>query len=169
MVNGTAIAGNGKHTGTRSAPRRGGEFDGGTSITMWTEFREFLIKTNALALAIAFILGVAFAAVVSSLVKDIIMPPIGMALGRVDFANLYINLSGGTYASLADAQKAGAATINYGVFINTVIAFIIVAFIVFLIARALIKPTPEKDCPYCALTIPKAATRCPQCTSQLTT
>jgi len=137
---------------------------------MWTEFREFLVKTNVLALAIAFILGVAFAAVVSSLVKDMIMPPVGMALGRVDFANLYINLSGGTYASLADAQKAGAATINYGVFINTVIAFIIVAFIVFLLAKALIKPAPpERECPYCAMTIPKAATRCPQCTSQLAT
>src|SRR5713226_6855773 len=135
---------------------------------MWTEFRAFLIKTNVLVLAIAFVLGVAFAAVVTSLVKDIIMPPVGMALGKVDFANLYLNLSGGTYASLADAQKAGAATINYGVFINTVIAFIIVAFVVFLIARALVKPgPPEKDCPYCGMTIAKMATRCPHCTSQL--
>jgi len=136
---------------------------------MWTEFREFLVKTNVLVLAIAFILGVAFAAVVGSLVKDIIMPPVGMLLGKVDFSNLYINLSGGSYASLADAQKAGAATINYGIFINTVIAFIIVAFVVFLLAKALVKPAPpERECPYCALTIPKAATRCPQCTSQLT-
>ena len=141
----------------------------GRSTTMWTEFREFLIKTNVLVLAIAFILGVAFAAVVSSLVKDVIMPPVGMLLGKVDFSNLYINLSGGSYASLADAQKAGAATINYGVFINTVIAFIIVAFVVFLLAKALIKPAPpERECPFCSLTIPKAATRCPECTSQLT-
>ena len=135
---------------------------------MWTEFRAFLVKTNVLTLAIAFILGIAFAAVVGSLVKDVIMPPVGMLLGKVDFSNLYINLSGGTYPSLAEAQKAGAATINYGIFINTVIAFIIVAFVVFMIAKALIKPTPpERECPYCAMTIPKAATRCPQCTSQL--
>ncbi len=135
---------------------------------MWSEFRTFLVKTNVLTLAIAFILGIAFAAVVGSLVKDVIMPPVGMLLGRVDFSNLYINLSGGTYQSLAEAQKAGAATINYGIFINTVIAFIIVAFVVFLIAKALIKPAPpERECPYCAMTIPKAATRCPQCTSQL--
>lgn len=134
---------------------------------MWTEFRAFLIKTNVLALALAFIIGVAFAAVVASLVKDIIMPPIGMLLGKVDFSNLYINLSGGSYASLAEAQKAGAATINYGIFITTVIGFIIVAFVVFLIAKALIKPVPAKDCPYCATTIAVAATRCPNCTSQL--
>jgi large conductance mechanosensitive channel len=140
--------------------------------TVWTEFRAFLIKSNVLALAIAFVLGVAFAAVVSSLVKDIIMPPIGMLLGKVDFSNLYVNVSGGSYASLADAQKAGAATINYGIFINTVIAFGIVAFVVFLIAKALIKPDPpappEKACPYCGMTILAAATRCPHCTSQLT-
>jgi large conductance mechanosensitive channel len=135
---------------------------------MWTEFRAFLVKTNVLVLAIAFILGVAFAAVVSSLVKDIIMPPVGMVLGKVDFSNLYLNLSGGSYASLADAQKAGAATINYGVFINTLIAFAIVAFVVFLIAKALIKPGPaEKVCPFCGMTIFEAATRCPHCTSQL--
>ena len=134
---------------------------------MWTEFRAFLIKSNVLALALAFIIGVAFAAVVASLVKDIIMPPIGMLLGKVDFQNLYINLSGGSYASLADAQKAGAATINYGIFITTVIGFIIVAFVVFLIAKAMIKPVPEKACPYCGMTIAVGATRCPHCTSQL--
>ena len=134
---------------------------------MWTEFKAFLIKANVLALALAFIIGVAFAAVVASLVKDIIMPPIGMLFGKVDFQNLYINLSGGTYASLADAQKAGAATINYGIFITTVIGFIIVAFVVFLIAKAMIKPVPERGCPYCGMTIPASATRCPHCTSQL--
>jgi large conductance mechanosensitive channel len=137
---------------------------------MWTEFRAFLVKTNVLALAIAFILGVAFAAVVSSLVKDIIMPPIGMLLGKVDFSNLYIDLSGGRYASLAEAQKAGAATINYGIFINAVIAFVIVAFVVFLIAKAMIGPGPaEKVCRYCGMTIFETATRCPHCTSQLAT
>ena len=135
---------------------------------MWTEFRTFLVKTNVLTLAIAFILGVAFAAVVGSLVKDVIMPPVGMLLGKVDFSNLYLNLSGGTYPSLAEAQKAGAATINYGIFINTVIAFIIVAFVVFMIAKAMIKPGPaEKVCPYCGMTIFASATRCPNCTSQL--
>jgi large conductance mechanosensitive channel len=133
-----------------------------------TEFRSFLVKTNVLALAIAFILGVAFAAVVMSLVNDILMPPVGMLLGKVDFSNLYINLSGGSYASLTDAQQAGAATINYGVFINTVIAFIVVAFVVFWIAKALVKPGPaERACPYCAMTILASATRCPHCTSVL--
>jgi len=135
---------------------------------MWTEFRTFLVKTNVLTLAIAFILGVAFAAVVGSLVKDVIMPPVGMLLGKVDFSNLYLNLSGGTYPSLAEAQKAGAATINYGLFINTVIAFIIVAFVVFMIAKAMIKPGPaEKACQYCGTSIFASATRCPHCTSQL--
>src|SRR5712692_7037649 len=102
---------------------------------MWTEFRSFLVKSNALALAIAFVIGVALAAVVASLVKDIIMPPVGLLLGRVDFLNLYLNLSGGSYATLADAQKAGAVTINYGNFITTVIGFIVVTFVAFLIAR----------------------------------
>ena len=126
------------------------------------------MKQNVIALAIAFILGVAFAAVVDSLVKDIIMPPVGMLLGRVDFANLYINLSGGSYASLADAQKAGAATINYGIFLSTVIAFVIVALVVFFIAKALIKPGPaERACPYCKLAVSEGATRCPHCTSML--
>ena len=135
---------------------------------MWSEFRVFLVKTNVLTLAIAFILGIAFAAVVGSLVKDIIMPPVGMLLGKVDFSNLYINLTSATYPSLAEAQKAGAATINYGIFINTVIGFVIVAFVVFLIAKAMIKPgPPEKACPFCGMSIIAAATRCPHCTSQL--
>ena len=135
---------------------------------MWSEFRVFLVKTNVLTLAIAFILGVAFAAVVGSLVKDIIMPPVGMLLGKVDFSNLYINLTSASYPSLAEAQKAGAATINYGIFINTVIGFVIVAFVVFLIAKAMIKPGPaEKACPFCGMSIIAADTRCPHCTSQL--
>ena len=142
---------------------------------MLTEFRAFLIKTNVLVLAIAFILGVAFAAVVSSLVKDVIMPPVGMLLGKVDFSNLYINLSGGSYASLADAQKAGAATINYGIFINTIVDFVIVAFVIFLLIRQInrMRRQPEatsttKSCPYCVSTIPLKAVRCPNCTSELT-
>jgi len=135
---------------------------------MWSEFRAFLVKTNVLVLAIAFILGIAFAAVVASLVKDIVMPPVGMLLGKVDFSNLYINLSGGSYPSLAEAQKAGAATINYGIFINTLIGFVVVAFVVFLITKAMIKPGPAtKACPYCGMDILGTATRCPHCTSQL--
>ena len=135
---------------------------------MWSEFKAFLLKTNALALAIAFILGLALAAVVNSLVADIIMPPVGLALGGVDFQNLFIDLSGKHYATLAAAKEAGAATINYGVFLMTVITFIIVAFVVFLIARSLIKePAATKDCPRCAMPIPLAASRCPMCTSEL--
>ena len=136
---------------------------------MWTEFKAFLLKTNALALAIAFILGVALAAVVNSLVTDIIMPPIGLLLGGVDFANMFIDLSGKGYKTLAEAKDAGAATVNYGLFINSVVTFIVMAFVVFLIARALIKEpaATTKDCPRCAMPIPLAATRCPMCTSEL--
>lgn len=136
---------------------------------MWTEFKGFLLKTNALALALAFILGVALAAVVNSLVADIIMPPVGLLLGGVDFQNLFIDLSGKHYATLAAAKEAGAPTINYGVFLMTVITFIIVAFVVFLIARSLIKEpaAATKDCPRCAMPIPLSATRCPMCTSEL--
>ena len=136
---------------------------------MGSEFKDFLLKANVLALALAFIIGVALAAVVNSLVKDIIMPPVGKLLGGVDFNNLYINLSGGSYPSLKAAQDAGAATINYGVFINTVITFIIVAFVVFLIARAFVpKAPPTKFCQFCGEEINAMATRCRYCTSQLT-
>ncbi|MDP9274481.1 MAG: large conductance mechanosensitive channel protein MscL, partial [Chloroflexota bacterium] len=110
---------------------------------MLSEFKQFLLKANVLALALAFILGVALAAVVNSLVKDILLPPVGLLFGGVDFNNLFIDLSGKHPASLKAAQDAGLATINYGVFINTVITFIIVAFVVFLIARSMIpKPAP---------------------------
>src|SRR5688572_24427259 len=136
---------------------------------MAAEFKEFLLKANVLALALAFIVGVALAAVVNSLVKDIIMPPVGMLLGGVDFNNLFINLSSGSYPTLKAAQDAGAATINYGVFINTVITFIIVAFVVFLIARAAVpKAAPMKFCQFCGEEILETATRCRYCTSQLT-
>jgi large conductance mechanosensitive channel len=136
---------------------------------MWAEFRTLLVKTNALALALAVILGLALAAVVTSLVGDIIMPPIGLALGKVDFQNMYLNLSGGTYPSLRAAKDAGAATINYGVFINQVITFVVVALVVFLIGRRFIPNVPTKVCPRCAASdLPLAATRCPHCTSDLT-
>ncbi|HET7699610.1 MAG TPA: large conductance mechanosensitive channel protein MscL [Candidatus Limnocylindria bacterium] len=137
---------------------------------MWAEFKAFLLKANVLALALAFIVGVALAAVVTSLVQDIIMPPVGLALGGVDMQNLFIDLSGKGYPSLAAAKEAGAPTINYGVFINTVITFVIVAFVVFLIARTFAKepaPAPTKACPRCTSAIPVPATRCPFCTSEV--
>ncbi|NPV85293.1 MAG: large conductance mechanosensitive channel protein MscL [Anaerolineae bacterium] len=144
---------------------------------MIKEFKDFALRGNLIDLAVAFILGAAFGKIVTSLVNDILMPPIGLLLGRVDFSNLFINLSGTPYRSLADAQAAGAPTINYGLFINTVIDFIIVAFVMFLIVRAVNRMTQKvaetpaepttKDCPYCFSAIPLKATRCPNCTSQL--
>jgi large conductance mechanosensitive channel len=142
---------------------------------MIKEFKAFVMRGNVIDLAVAFIMGGAFAAIISSLVKDIIMPLVGVALGGVDFSNLFITLKGGPFASLADAQKAGAATINYGVFINTIITFLIVAFAMFMLIKAMNatrKPAPAaapttKDCPYCLSTVPLKATRCPNCTSAL--
>ena len=142
---------------------------------MWKEFKKFIARGNVVDLAVAVIIGAAFGAIVNSFVNDILMPPIGLLLGRVDFTNLFITLSGGTYATLQEAQAAGAATINYGVFINTVIDFLIIAFVVFLLVRQinrLKKPEPAaalttKDCPYCLSVIPAKAPRCPHCTSEL--
>ena len=135
---------------------------------MWTEFKDFLIKTNVLSLALAFIIGVALASVITSLVNDIIMPPVGLALGGVDFQNMFIDLSGKHPATLKAAKDAGAPVIAYGNFINTVIVFIIVAFVVFLIAKSLVKaPVATKSCPQCAMDIPIPAKRCPYCTTDL--
>ncbi len=144
---------------------------------MLKEFKEFAVKGNMIDLAIGIIIGSAFGAIVTSLVKDVIMPPIGLLLGKVDFANLYIDLSGQGFPSLEAAKAAGAATLNYGLFINTLINFIIVAFVIFLLVRAInkmkrpveVKPaTPTtKECPYCISAIPLKATRCPNCTSEL--
>jgi len=142
---------------------------------MLKEFKEFAMRGNVVDMAVGIIIGGAFGKIISSLVSDIIMPPIGVLLGNVDFGNLFINLSGQTYASLADAKKAGAATINYGLFVNTVIDFVIVAFAIFLLIRQLNrflpKPAPApvntKECPFCATTIALKATRCPSCTSEL--
>lgn len=142
---------------------------------MWKEFKAFILRGNVLDLAVAVMIGLAFGAVVTSLVKDIIMPPIGLLLGKIDFSSLYINLSGKAYTSLAEAQKAGAATINYGVFINTIINFLIVGLVLFLVikaANATKKPAPAavsstKDCPFCCTAIPLKAKRCPNCTSEL--
>lgn len=142
---------------------------------MWKEFREFAVKGNAIDLAIGVILGVAFGAIVNSLVNDILMPPIGLLLGGVDFSNLFITLGGGTYPTLQAAKDAGAATINYGVFLNNVINFLIIAFTLFLVVKALNRmkreapapaPAPtERECPQCATMIPIRAKRCPHCTS----
>ncbi len=149
---------------------------------MLREFKEFAMRGNVIDMAVGIIIGGAFNQIVNSLVNDVLMPPIGLLMGRVDFSNLYINLSGGTYESLAKAKEAGAATLNYGLFINAVINFLIVAFAVFMLvkgintARRLAEkqkeeeqaPTPStKECPYCFTTIPIKAKRCPHCTSQL--
>jgi large conductance mechanosensitive channel len=148
---------------------------------MLKEFKEFVLRGNVLDMAVGIIIGAAFGTIVASLVKDIIMPPIGLLLGGVDFTNLFILLRAGSpaapYASLADAQAAGAVTINYGVFINAVVSFLIVAFVVFLLIRSINRlrreeeaPPAEpttKECPYCLSTIPIKATRCAHCTSEL--
>ena len=134
------------------------------------------MRGNVMDLAVAVIIGAAFGKIISSLVNDVIMPPIGLLLGKVDFSNLYINMSGTQYASLAEAQAAGAPTLNYGIFLNNVVDFLIVALVIFLIIRAINK-IPKKaekpaevttrDCPYCMTSISKKATRCPHCTSEV--
>ncbi len=140
---------------------------------MLKEFKEFAMRGNVLDLAVGVIIGAAFGKIVSSFVEDIIMPPIGKLLGHGNFTDFYINLSGGTYKSLADAKTNGAATINYGLFLNTVINFLIIAFAVFLVVHQVNRWTKKpaaptaKDCPQCAMTIPIAAKRCGHCTSQL--
>jgi large conductance mechanosensitive channel len=141
---------------------------------MLREFKAFIARGNVMDLAIAVVIGAAFGRVVSSLVGDVIMPPIGLMLAGIDFTNLFVPLRGGSYPSLAAAKAAGAPTINYGIFINTVIDFVLVAFVMFLIVRTVNRlreapePTPTtKPCPYCYSVIPLKATRCPQCTSDL--
>jgi large conductance mechanosensitive channel len=153
---------------------------------MLAEFRKFALRGNLIDLAVGIIIGTAFTAVVSSLVNDVLMPPLGLALGGVNFANFFALLKAGDpagpYATLADAQTAGAVTINYGVFVNVIIIFLIVAFATFLLVRSINRlqermSKPEaaapaepttKDCPYCLSTIPLKATRCAYCTAELT-
>jgi large conductance mechanosensitive channel len=147
---------------------------------MWNDFKAFIMRGNVMDLAVAVVIGGAFGTIVKSLVDDIIMPPIGLLLGRIDFSNLFLLLHDGTkspppYATPAEAKAAGAVTLNYGAFINNVIAFLIVAASVFIIVRLMsrmyAKPVPttptSKPCPRCTLAIPLTATRCPNCTSEL--
>lgn len=142
---------------------------------MLKEFKEFAMRGNVMDMAVGIIIGAAFGKIVTSFVNDIIMPPIGLALGKVDFARLYLNLSGQSFPSLAAAREAGAPTINYGVFLNSVIDFVIVAFVLFLVIRQMNRlraPAPAaapttKDCPHCLSSVPLKATRCMHCTSEL--
>ena len=141
---------------------------------MWQEFKAFAMRGNVVDLAVGLIIGAAFGRIVSSLVNDLLMPPIGLVLGRVDFSNLFLNLSSQHYATLAEAKAAGGPTLNYGMFLNTVIDFLIVALAIFLLVRFINRlyqqppaPPTTKTCPYCISTIPLPATRCPHCTSEL--
>jgi large conductance mechanosensitive channel len=150
---------------------------------MWKEFKEFALRGNVLDMAVGIIIGAAFGTIVSSFVKDVIMPPIGLLLGKVDFSNLFLVMKPGSvqgpYASLKAAQDAGAVTMNFGLFVNTIINFAIVAFAIFLVVRAMNRltrkeagsapaPAPTtKECPFCSTSIPIKALRCPNCTSEL--
>lgn len=144
---------------------------------MFKEFKEFIERGSVLDMAVGIIIGAAFGKIVTSVVNDVIMPPVGLLLGRLDFGNLYVNLSKGSFTSLAAAKAAGAATLNYGLFVNTVIDFLIVAFVCFLIIRqanrlkrnaAIATVAPAmKECPFCFTSISARATRCPHCTSEI--
>lgn len=141
---------------------------------MLREFRAFAMRGNLLDLAIGIVLGTAFGRIISSFVADVLMPPVGLLLGGLDFANLFLTLRGGPFPTVAAAKAAGAPTINYGIFLNTVIDFVIVAFVMFLVVRQVnrLQRQPEvtpttKPCPFCLSTIPLRAVRCPNCTSDL--
>ncbi len=144
---------------------------------MLKEFKKFAMRGNVVDMAIGVIIGGAFGKIITSLINDVIMPPIGLLLGQVNFTDLFLDLSGKGYPSLAAAQEAGAATINYGLFLNTILDFVVVALVVFLLVRQINRmqkqektppaaPTTKK-CPYCCTEIPIEATRCPHCTSEL--
>src|SRR5277367_1009070 len=142
---------------------------------MLKEFKQFVMRGNVLDMAVGIIIGAAFGRIITSLVSDVLMPPIGLILGKVDFSSLFLNISGTSYPTLAAAKAAGAATINYGVFLNTVLDFVIVALVIFMLVRQInrwSKPAPAaapttRECPYCVSTIPLKATRCPNCTSEV--
>ena len=147
---------------------------------MFKEFKEFIMRGNVVDMAVGIVIGAAFGAIVKSLVSDLLMPPIGLLLGKADFSNLFVVLkegqTAGPYASLADAQKVGAVTVNYGLFVNSLISFLIVAFAVFMVIRAINRMRRQeeapaepvtKDCPFCLSAISVNAVRCPHCTSSL--
>jgi large conductance mechanosensitive channel len=141
---------------------------------MVKEFKEFAMRGNVIDMAVGVIIGAAFGKIIGSLVEDVVMPPIGLALGNVDFSNLFVNLSGKDYPSVAAAKAAGAATLNYGIFFNTILNFIIIAVAIFLVIRSFNKtkqPEPAavstKECPHCLSVIPIKATRCAHCTAEL--
>jgi large conductance mechanosensitive channel len=142
---------------------------------MFKEFKEFAMKGNVFDMAVGIIIGAAFGKIIASFVSDMLMPVLGLVLGKVDFTNLFIDLSGQHLATLDAAKKAGAATLNYGIFIQTVIDFLLIAFVIFMMVKQVNRmkrqPAPAdpttKDCPFCASGIPLAAKRCPHCTSQL--
>jgi len=145
---------------------------------MLKEFEEFVARGNVIDLAVAVVIGAAFGPIVTSLVNDIIMPPVGMALGNIDFKDLFIGLGGASFPTLAAAKEAGAPVIAYGIFINTLINFLIVAFAIFMLVKQvnrMKKPAPAptapttKDCPFCLSAVPLKATRCGHCTSELKT
>jgi large conductance mechanosensitive channel len=144
---------------------------------MWKEFKEFIMRGNVMDMAVGIIIGVAFGKIVTSFVNDVLMPPLGLLLGKVDFTNLFISLSSQSFTTLEEAKKAGAVTIKYGIFINTIIDFVIVAFVIFLMIRQVNRlkrqPAPAapttKECLYCLSVIPLKAVRCPHCTSELKT
>lgn len=145
------------------------------AFEMFKEFKEFAMRGNVIDLAVGIIIGTAFGKIVTSLVNDLVMPPIGLLLGKVNFSNLFINLSSKDYQTLAEAKADGAATINYGLFINTVLDFLIVAIVIFFLIRQINRlkrkeeapPVTTKECPYCFSTISVKATKCPNCTSDL--
>jgi large conductance mechanosensitive channel len=142
---------------------------------MFKEFKAFVMRGNVMDLAVGLVIGVAFGKIVSSLVNDVLMPVVGLLLGRVDFGNLFVTLGTGTFATLAEAKAAGVATLNYGIFLNTIIEFLIVAAAIFVVVKQVNRlqgpapaaPPATKDCPFCATAIAVAAKKCPNCTSQL--
>jgi large conductance mechanosensitive channel len=144
---------------------------------MWQEFKQFAVKGNVVDLAVGVVIGGAFGKITTSLVNDVIMPPIGLILGKVDFSNLFLNLGSGNYATLAEAREAGAPILALGVFLNTIIDFTLVAFAMFLVVKQMNRlrkpapapaaPPPARTCPHCCEAIAPAATRCPHCTAEL--
>lgn len=144
---------------------------------MWKEFKEFAMRGNVLDMAVGIIIGASFGKIVSSFVEDVLMPPIGLLSGNIDFKQLFVSLSGASFATLEEAKKAGAPTINYGLFINTVLDFILVALAVFLLVRIVNRwksapepapaPPPTRECPFCLSAIPPKAVRCSHCTSEV--